>query len=115
LIQVSLELSSGDSPGLLELQASGHGLKAQDGFSLSCASLTVLLRSFAAFLEGHSQWVNVLKAEKPGHFHFVAQRKAVENQRYRGASDLILQGIAGIERDFPEEIHVEIRGENHGT
>jgi len=66
-------------------------------------------------MESNRQWVEVLQTKGPGHFSFVALPEAAGDEWYRGASDIVLQGIAGIERDFPEEIHVEIRGENHGT
>lgn len=115
MIQVSLKLSQGQSPSILELDVSGHGVKPEGSFSLSCASITVLLRSFAASMETHREWVDILEAREPGHFRFAVLSSASGSEWYRGVSDIILRGIAGIEGDFPEEIDVEIRGENHGT
>jgi uncharacterized protein YsxB (DUF464 family) len=91
------------------LNASGHGGAAAKGNNVVCAAASTLLRTLARLFE-ESEGVE-LEGDAPqsGQLWFsVGEYNPAERQRLQGMSDYFLFGIKTLEREYPEEISVNI-------
>jgi uncharacterized protein YsxB (DUF464 family) len=88
----------------------GHDPRGEAGFSLACAVVSANLRSFAR-LAGQQSDIRLLGAvEGPGSFKMTIGDVTVAKQGwYRGASELLIQGLQDVQRDFPDRIELNIQ------
>jgi uncharacterized protein YsxB (DUF464 family) len=99
-----------DPAGLVRsLRSEGHDAPGKGGYSLACGLVSHSLRSFARLI-GRQTGI-ILRGElvRPGGFEMTIGDIAAENQLwYRGASELLIQGLREIQADYPGRIELDI-------
>ncbi len=109
-----------DSEGVLKaFQAEGHAGLGPAGADPLCAAFSVLARTAWECAESISDGHASGRAEAPGRLEFeIGPVNPAAAQRLRGMTEFLLTGLAGLERDFPGRISVDIneaRRESHGA
>jgi uncharacterized protein YsxB (DUF464 family) len=108
LIQVRIDLD-GDAC-VASLVAIGHAGGGAAGENLACAAFTLLVRTAWEALGSYASLSVEGKAEKPGDLSFRVTRLSEEHRgEHRGISDFLRVGLAGIARDFPGRLKIDIR------
>jgi uncharacterized protein YsxB (DUF464 family) len=109
LIEVRLILSKAETPQLLEIHAKGHAFRKKGQESLTCGAFSMLLKVFSGLVEQKLNSFAELKAQEPGLFDYIlgALPQGMD-QWYQGVTDMMLRGMADLERDNPREIKIEV-------
>ncbi len=115
---VRIRLQLGQDGIIRQADAVGHAGTEAGGFNVACAAVSVLLRSayetFAQF-----KGVDISgQAGAPGNLSFTVRHFLPElEQKMRGASDFLLVGLSGVEREYPGKIQLDISifGGNYGS
>jgi len=111
-----LAFSEGRTPVVLEFKAEGHAVQHGKDVNLICAAFTMLVKSFAGVMETRKDYWELLQADAPGQFYFRADIHICNgNLWYQGVSDMLMRGVMDLAHDFPDQLNIEIRGENYGT
>jgi len=115
---VRIQLQVGHDGIVRHAEAAGHAGTEASGFNVACAAVSVLLRTaYETFAQFNGVDVSG-QAGAPGNLSFTVRRFSPESERLmRGASDFLLVGLSGVEREYPGKIQLEIsiNGGNYGS
>lgn len=90
--------------------ARGHAGGSAVGENLACAAFSVLLRTAWEALAAYSSLEVEGEADIPGEARFDVKRLSEEHiGEHRGISDFLRTGLAGLEREFPGRLEIDIR------
>ncbi|OHD30589.1 MAG: hypothetical protein A2087_14365 [Spirochaetes bacterium GWD1_61_31] len=107
--QVHIDIVLAPDGIIRRVRADGHAGKAAAGNNLLCAAITVLLRSL---FESWSRYPGVTldgAAARPGQLAFRLEAfDPALTATLRGGSDILLVGLAGLQREYPDGLVVEI-------
>ncbi len=101
---IRVTVSSGGNGVLQEVSATGHSFAFASGENIVCAAATVLLRTAARLFEADPDIRIVGSAGSRGEFEFkVEVLDARKNEYTRAIGDYLKQGIADLQREFPND------------
>lgn len=108
MIEIRVRL---DEHGCLrEFRACGHARLSRAGEDILCAAVTVLLRTCARLL-GSRLGQTAADAPEPGEMTLVLEASPPERIEWlRGITDFLLAGVAGLQKDYPDRLTVNIDG-----
>lgn len=95
---------------LLAIESTGHGLAdGPGGASVSCAAVSALVRSAGAVLEKRRDVLVRVEGFEPGRVGLRIVEAAADAECWlRGVTDMLVQGIGDVQRDFPDQIEFEL-------
>lgn len=109
-----------DEDGVLSsISMTGHAPVEEDaGVSVVCAAVTSVVRAVAQAIDAGTGVSAIGSARRPG--EFAVEIRAVADDRrawLAGVTDVMIAGIARIEREAPEEVALSINttGDTDGT
>lgn len=118
---IRVALRRGSDGALKEVESTGHASTAagSPGENVACAAVSALLRSSGRLLASRPGIEVDGDASEPGRFRLVLRRVRRGQRRYlQGVTDVLVQGLSDIYRDFPDEIEIQDITEGdgkHGT
>ncbi|MCL2557909.1 MAG: ribosomal-processing cysteine protease Prp [Treponema sp.] len=99
-----------DGDGVLRsCGASGHAARGQDGGSVACAAISVLMRTAARVLSGRPGIRSRCEAPEPGFLFLEADFEAEGRDFLFAAGVFLLEGLASVAEDYPEHCSLSIR------
>lgn len=105
-----------DGQSMRSFKALGHAVTSEGQLSMVCGAFSLLLKSFSSLMENRDSMQCHLEAPEPGAFGFeLIHASEVDLRWYSGVCDMLIQGALALVDQFPEDIELNIRGENHGS
>jgi uncharacterized protein YsxB (DUF464 family) len=104
-IQIQIDLN--DNGLLRHIHSEGHGSVTDQGISVACAAVSVLLRSFSRSIAQQDGMILDWDLSQKGLLDLEIAWESSLEEWYKGQSDLLLQGLQDVSQDFPNEVHLE--------
>jgi uncharacterized protein YsxB (DUF464 family) len=106
---ITVAVIRGRRGNLVSAAASGHAGKGKRGTDIVCSAATVLLRTTVSVLAGSLDPAIEVKTAGRGSLAFrVTAFKETDIPVLKYAADFLLEGLASLQREYPEAIEMRI-------
>ena len=90
-------------------ESKGHASKGAGGVSIPCAVVSALVRSMGSLLEKREDVVVRVERFQPGAVRIRVLQVDEKGENWlHGLTDMLVQGLEDVQRDFPDQLEFSI-------
>jgi uncharacterized protein YsxB (DUF464 family) len=101
---INIDLKLDDNHCIIECESFGHANADKNGFDIVCASVSILLRTFAQVLFGKNGIKIHSEAETEGSLWIKLEYEANGKDFLFACGNYLMTGLLSVEKEFPNNV-----------